>query len=100
MRDLVKLAPVFGVVRVVLAGCDARESAARVPAGKVTSVFLDADASGVMLLFEERGADIEPYRTRFIVTHRYLRIDDDPRVEAGQLSAIPARLRSGLLPRP
>ena len=45
MRDLAKLALLLGVMLAPLAGCDARESAARVPAGKVTSVSLDADAS-------------------------------------------------------
>jgi hypothetical protein len=76
MRDLAKLALLLGVVLAPLAGCDARESAAEMPAGRATSAPLDAAASGVMLIFEEQEAGIEPYKTRFIVTDRYLRIDD------------------------
>jgi len=76
MRNLAKLALLLGLVLALLAGCDARESAATALAGRATSASLGAAASGVMLLFEEQEAGIEPYKTRFIVTDHYLRIDD------------------------
>ena len=70
-----KLAITAGLLLAAVSGFQAASpSAATEPATHASAPA--AGLTATLLFFEEQEAGIEPYRTRFIVTERYLRIDD------------------------